>query len=634
MKKSEERNLKNQFIIENFRSWRGTNFFELNRVNLIFGSNSSGKSSILHAIALLKQSWRVGQFSSLANLQPKGTEIDLGRIEDQISKPIGGKQPDTIGFGLRFYEKLNIFQHVNEQRRMRPSFSSRGKAGATASFEAFDKLFPSPLDFRTKFTKDGKLRSVEFRSAGQLVLGLEIKHSKTRNQLSFVCDEEAMYWDRAIDWAAMVEVDDAIPSEFEARRSSMAQKIEDYQEKYNKIRKNIIVSKRNYGNTRIDELQSESRSLTFRISRMKSDLISLESEFSKPYFVGSSIADTKKAFFKIFGEPFSLPVQAQSGSTINLAPVLDPYYLSRWRYLSANRLRKVQGGDDVPAPLQSLEACLRYLVDGCVGPTEIVQALITLFCRFVESSERIGPHRERPDRITFVNPGDRVSRVGSQGENVVPIIYKAEPSDIRLINGWLEKLEIDYSIKRRFTKRYNIAELRLIDADHHEISLSDVGYGVGQILPVLLSAILQKDALICIEQPELHLHPRLQANLIDLFLWSAEERNNVFILETHSEHIVLRMQRRQRERWEAQQPVKGSDGQLRSRPSRRTRTSTEAFAAPWKSLPASVSMQIVTLEDVPRRSVISSVALNSEGEFKDVWPGDFFPERFIEKGLI
>ena len=78
-----------------------------------------------------------------------------------------------------------------------------------------------------------------------------------------------------------------------------------------------------------------------------------------------------------------------------------------------------------------------------------------------------------------------------------------------------------------------------------ESSLSDVGFGVSQILPVItMLMFVPKGSIILLEQPELHLHPNAQAALADLMLDVAEKRNLQLIVESHSEHIVRRLQRR------------------------------------------------------------------------------------------
>ena len=76
----------------------------------------------------------------------------------------------------------------------------------------------------------------------------------------------------------------------------------------------------------------------------------------------------------------------------------------------------------------------------------------------------------------------------------------------------------------------------------------DVGIGVSQVLPVLVSAYASTDKLLAIEQPEIHLHPALQAELGDVFIESAfGEGRNTFLIETHSEYLLLRIMRRMRQ---------------------------------------------------------------------------------------
>ena len=125
-------------------------------------------------------------------------------------------------------------------------------------------------------------------------------------------------------------------------------------------------------------------------------------------------------------------------------------------------------------------------------------------------------------------------------------------------------LEIPYQVRKKFDPRYNIFQLLLLDSDENVISLSDVGYGIGQVLPIVLMCILRKNTIVTIEQPELHLHPKLQANLADLFIKSANENNNLFILETHSEHMVLRLKRRQREHKEGTFNAAATPDELRA----------------------------------------------------------------------
>ena len=68
-----------------------------------------------------------------------------------------------------------------------------------------------------------------------------------------------------------------------------------------------------------------------------------------------------------------------------------------------------------------------------------------------------------------------------------------------------------------------------------------VGLGYPLILPFIVQCIIAKDRVILIEEPEVHLHPKIEADLADLITESSIERNNQFIIETHSEDLLLRI---------------------------------------------------------------------------------------------
>ena len=60
-------------------------------------------------------------------------------------------------------------------------------------------------------------------------------------------------------------------------------------------------------------------------------------------------------------------------------------------------------------------------------------------------------------------------------------------------------------------------------------------------MPVIASSILSRRRIVCIEQPEIHLHPKHQTELANLFVECCKKENNIFIIETHSEHLLLRL---------------------------------------------------------------------------------------------
>ncbi|WP_287743932.1 AAA family ATPase [Diaphorobacter sp.] len=134
----------------------------------------------------------------------------------------------------------------------------------------------------------------------------------------------------------------------------------------------------------------------------------------------------------------------------------------------------------------------------------------------------------------------------------------------------------------------------------------DVGIGISQVLPVLVLAYGSRCKLLAMEQPEIHLHPALQAELGDVFIEAAlGERKNTFILETHSEHLILRLMRRMRE----------------------THQGKKTGIPPVT--PADVS--VLYVEPDGTRSIVREMPLNELGELVKSWPGGFFEEGLREQ---
>lgn len=160
----------------------------------------------------------------------------------------------------------------------------------------------------------------------------------------------------------------------------------------------------------------------------------------------------------------------------------------------------------------------------------------------------IPPLRTKPKRYYFSD-----EMVDNQSvPSVVLDALISRDEVLKEVNAWFRKFDIEFSAKNEKDIYYRIllAE-RFPDLD---LDITDLGFGVSQVLPVItFGYIVESKSILMIEQPEVHLHPKMQASLADLFdvvTRSKNSRNSkkkevtrdkMLIVETHSEYLLTRL---------------------------------------------------------------------------------------------
>ena len=259
----------------------------------------------------------------------------------------------------------------------------------------------------------------------------------------------------------------------------------------------------------------------------------------------------------------------------------------------------------------------------------------------LNSVRSLGPLRETPPRHHSPSPQNQESRWAS-GLGAWDLLHAADDPFVELTSDWLggeDRLKSGYRLRVQRYKELDLSDPLLLklqtgrafddveadttldlsrlpthtriliipDGGKVELRPDDVGIGISQVIPVIVTALDGKQRIASIEQPELHLHPRVQAELGDLFIESAfGDRQQTFILETHSEHLILRLLRRIRET---------TDGDLPS------------GKPPLK--PDDIAVYYVQQRD-DEGTEVRLLRIDDSGEFIDQWPDGFFEERAKE----
>lgn len=172
----------------------------------------------------------------------------------------------------------------------------------------------------------------------------------------------------------------------------------------------------------------------------------------------------------------------------------------------------------------------------------------------------LGPLREFPKR-DYTWARTRPIDVGVRGEKVIDAILSATVAGEKrnlawkarlksfqeIVAHWLKEMGLiyDFSVKE-IAKGSNFYQVLVRSREGGPyVALTDVGFGVSQVLPVIvLLYYVPEGSTVILEQPEIHLHPSAQAVLADLILNVSSHRNVQVVIETHSEHLLLRLQRR------------------------------------------------------------------------------------------
>ena len=584
----------------------------LSKITLIYGPNSGGKSSIIQALLLLKQSLKNDYTISTRTLVARGELVNLGSPHAMLHK-----HDESREFGINVkYENLNLGDGSAEND-LSMTYSSIGKLSSVTykitsaessgillhanATENYDFPFPlSAWNAKVRILDLNGNKVVYFiRNFLPLLAFPELTEvrEEAQNQAPSTESErmvtvsgptlertlEAMDIDDLQALAAIAaRASRQILAQKKAWRQALALSLEVQVQKQTlandlQLDRGLALK---WEQERVWELEEELEQTEERIAELNERIVDIEELYEREAILETRAREIEKELERVKERAWETGLQ------------------------------QLEGADELEKELSEQKLSPQQILD--LMPENIPAD----YERYLHSVNYLAPVRSAPERLYWLSTENVSSSgiTGIQGEYSANVLARDYDGIETEVNRWFRQFEIPYDIHARNWGEASVGEVITIELmpldkegdildGNFTVTLADVGYGINQILPVIIEGIAsQEGAILCVEQPEIHLHPRLQANIADLMIDTiADEpgKRKQWIVETHSELLILRLQRRIRE---------------------------------GKIKPEDISVLYVDPNDESTEgSAIKVLRLGEDSYFKDPWPDGFFDDGLKER---
>ena len=209
--------------------------------------------------------------------------------------------------------------------------------------------------------------------------------------------------------------------------------------------------------------------------------------------------------------------------------------------------------------IRIIRSCYKLQVSERHRYSENLEKLFSTFEDQFSNAHYLGPIRAEPQRQYHWNE-KLLANVGQSGKNMIDALLVSRANRQKTtfngekvliedrISEWLKKMDLAYSFSLEPSSNgYNLDyDVRIQKSPTSAaVTLVDMGYGLAQFLPVLvLCYYAPEGSTLILEQPGIHLHPMVQSQIADLLIEVVNERKLQILVESHSEHLLNRLQRR------------------------------------------------------------------------------------------
>lgn len=510
--------------LENFKAFGERARIPFAPITLIFGENSAGKSTILHALYLLKQSLTNRDVGTLLLPRTENGIVDLGSFQEML---FDHDLERSLSIRVENIIDNDIVQLPYKENKIAVEFNFKR----------------SPLKEKVILNQIGVYEAksseciAKFRLSGKTLdkRGMYYLHGVSPSKIAAAeciwLTKETKYWKP--EFEACIENKEHILEKLKERLKNFQYSIQEFKE-----------NNKDYWEYLRKDLNDE--------------IVFLSSDFDLETYISKRHKEEANTVLGIEG----------------FIPVGTAYMPTLRQRIDYEPLSTFHIADLTTATCDTLQRTLADILP-------------------------MRPFRRPPERW-YIFGGNTPQHVGYQGD-LLPDLLLHRPEMVDETNEWLKRLEIDYELKVKpiGTDSGDLFEVKLRDTrrkEHVSVALPDVGFGVSQLLPFIVQSLVSKKRIISIEQPEVHVHPKLQADIGDLLAAAIQNpRQNQFLIETHSEHLILRLQRLVRKK------------QIK---------------------PEEVS--VIYVSRGPKGAKAERLRLDEDGDFIDEWPNGFFPERLRE----
>lgn len=601
--------------VGNFKAFADTQRIPLKPITLIFGPNSAGKSSFIHSLALAHEAQFGREKRSLSRLDVHHTDV-------------GGSAIDLGGF-RQYVHRSQMHKRVEWGAEMKVSELASGRnkrlAQLLASVEVVTLHIALGIELddqdRPKPGATPRVESIELAGDGAELLRMSRRRSDGQGstlRLDRLTSEHTVFRQvlKAIVESATTS-EEMRPEDFDGINEAIAQLLPE-----------LVIRVDQFFPTAVDLPKADGAELSpvsmlFPVSKgNRKDDIAQAVRFYLPRTLNDLIKGLAEA---LAGELKQLqylgPLRSFPPRHLAFAEHEDSNWYAGGGYAwdvvrRDDEVREAVNGwlgsDKLKTPYR-LEVIKHYSQPDLAA--WLNEAITERYVALHNESKRRDPTYAVPtrsggmeiDEIIYeaFDVGSRRSQEPENSGSISPALLEKlsklldDPSILNATDqeaGFLAEAIVN--IAASLKSGGILEELVLRDVRKNTVvTHRDVGIGISQVLPVLVMAYGSRGKLLTMEQPEIHLHPALQAELGDVFIEAAlGDRQNTFILETHSEHLILRLMRRIRE---------------------------------GKISPDDVG--VVFVEPLERGSRFIELRIDEEGDFIDEWPGGFFEESFHEK---